>query len=244
MAEKGNGEDPEVNLELPSIGFGRKKKQKDVSPTAPPAEAAAEAQAEPVESHFEPPTQEPVEQPVEQTRPLYVDDVPATEAPVPEAAPAAEPAPAEAEPGDDKDHLPPLPPKEPLRIELPGMVAAVVTGLIIGSLTVGLTWLGLRGCEAIEGTESCGGAGFFMLVAILVLMVVIGSWLLKVFVVTDPGSTSFLAVGLAVVITLLFLIEVIFEWWMVIVMPLLFVATYALSHWVTVRYIEPADHEV
>lgn len=243
MAEKGNGEDPEVNLEL-SFGFGRKKKQKDEAPAEPPAESAPEPSVEAVESRFEPPTEQPLEQPAEQTRPLFVDDVPATEAPVPEAAPVAESAAAAQPEEDDEDHLPPLPPKEPLRIELPGMVAAVVTGLIIGSLTVGLTWLGLRGCEAIEGTESCGGAGFFMLVAILVLMILFGSWLLKTFVVTDPGSTSFLAVGLAVVITLLFLIEVIFEWWMVIVMPLLFVATYALSHWVTVRYIEPADHEV
>jgi hypothetical protein len=235
MAEKGNGEDPQANLELPSM-FGRKKKASEPKESAP-------VPPEPSEPASEPVTQEPVateparaedQAPVETTRPLFVDDLespavdeePAPVAEEPAAAPAREPR----------------PPRDPLEIHVPGMVAAVITGLVVGGLTVGLTYLGLEGCDAAQGTESCGGPGFFILVAILVLMVVTGSWLLKVFAVTDPGSTSFLAVGLAVVIALLFLIEVIFEWWMVIAMPLVFVATYVLAHWVTVRYIEPASH--
>ncbi len=215
MAEKENGEDPGVNLQLPS--FGRKKRQ----------------EGEP--SPEEPVRNEPVANaPTEQTRPLFVDDDP-DYTPEPEPDPVAqEPTPAPVRE--------PRPPREPIQLKLPGMVAAVLTGAIVGGLTVGLTYLGLEGCDAAKGTESCGGVGFFILVAILVLMVVTGSWLLKLFAVTDPGSTSFLAVCLAVVIALLFLIEVIFEWWMVIAMPLVFVATYALAHWVTVRYIEPADH--
>ena len=35
----------------------------------------------------------------------------------------------------------------------------------------------------------------------------------------DPGSTSFLAVGLLAVVALLFLVDVLFEWWMIIVIP-------------------------
>ena len=35
----------------------------------------------------------------------------------------------------------------------------------------------------------------------------------------DPGSTSFLAVGLLAVVALLFLVDVLFDWWMIIVIP-------------------------
>ena len=37
--------------------------------------------------------------------------------------------------------------------------------------------------------------------------------------VDEPGSTSLLGVGLVVVIALLFLIELLFNWWMVLVIP-------------------------
>jgi hypothetical protein len=239
MAEKENGEDPQVNLEMPSIGFGRKKRRKE----SEDADDSVTEAIEPVPA----PSPEPWPEPSEETRPLYVDDVPpqvpATEAPIPEALPAEAAPPVAAEPArEPAARRAPKPPRAPRPPLIPGLAAAILTGAVVGGLTVGLTYLALQGCEAARGTDSCGGPGFFILIAIMVLAVVTGGWLLKFFQVTDPGSTSFLAVGLAVVIALLFLIDVIFEWWMVIAMPLVFVATYALAHWVTVRYIEPADH--
>ena len=40
---------------------------------------------------------------------------------------------------------------------------------------------------------------------------------------------------------LLFLVGSIFEWWMIIVIPIVSVATFLLSHWVTTTYIDPED---
>jgi hypothetical protein len=71
--------------------------------------------------------------------------------------------------------------------------------------------------------------------------VLAGSALLRAAQVPEPGSTSFLAVGLLSVVTLLFLVGQLFQWWMIIVIPLVSVATYLLSHWVTTTYIEPTD---
>ena len=122
-----------------------------------------------------------------------------------------------------------------------GLAAAVLTGLLVGVITVGLTWASLRLCEVARGTSSCGGPGFLLLLAIMVAMVFLGSLLLRVTGVAEPGSTSFLAIGLLAVLVLLFLVDVLFAWWMIIVIPLFSVLTFALAHWVTTAFVEPAD---
>ncbi|MCY7396762.1 MAG: hypothetical protein LH468_11565 [Nocardioides sp.] len=123
---------------------------------------------------------------------------------------------------------------------LVGRVAAVVTGLVVGLVLVLATALALRLCELVRGTSSCGSAGFFLLVAILLLGVLVGSAVLRVARVPDPGSTSVLAVGLTSVIALLFLVDQLFAWWMVIVIPLVSAGTFALSHWVTTTFSDDA----
>ena len=77
--------------------------------------------------------------------------------------------------------------------------------------------------------------------AILVVAVLVGTAILRLANVPEPGSTSFLAVGLLSVAALLFLVGSIFEWWMVIAIPLVSVATFLLSHWVTSTYVDPAN---
>ena len=136
---------------------------------------------------------------------------------------------------EDEDEAP----RTPL---LTGRVAAAATGLVVGALIVGLTTLAFGLCEVFRGTSSCGSPGFALLVAILVAGVFTGSLLLKLFRVPDPGSTSFLAVGLIAVIALLFLIDVILSWPMLIAIPVISVLTFVLSHWVTTTFVEPADH--
>lgn len=123
---------------------------------------------------------------------------------------------------------------------LDGRVAAMVTGLVVGLLIVIATALSLRLCDLVQGTTSCGKPGSFLLVAILVLGVVAGSLMLRLAKVADPGSTSFLAVALMSVAALLFLIDQLFAWWMVIAVPLISVGTFALSHWVTTTFTEGA----
>ena len=121
-----------------------------------------------------------------------------------------------------------------------GRVAAVVTGLVVGLFGVVATSLALAGCEAMTGTSSCGGPGFFLLVAILAVMVLLGTGLLMAWKVADAGSTSFLAVGVVTVVVLLVLLDLVFSAWMFLVVPLLAAAAYALAHWVTTRFGDEA----
>jgi hypothetical protein len=120
---------------------------------------------------------------------------------------------------------------------LPGRVAAALTGVVTGLVGVGATYAALAGCEAVRGVSSCGGApGFFILVAILVLMVLLGAGLLKAFGVAEATSTSFLGVGIVAVVAMLGLLEVIFSVWMALVVPALAAVAFLLAHWVTTRF--------
>ena len=220
------------SLEPPSF-FRRKKK--DAPPAPEPA--AAEQPAEPVDDS---PTTILDEAPVapgpkpSSPPPLFADEAPtetlATQAPLQTPVPEPE-APA----------TPPKPPKPPREGPIvPGRVAAAIAGLLVGALIVGLTTASFELCSRIQGTNSCGGPGIFLLLAILVLAVVLGTVVLRLCQVPEPGSTSFLAVGLTSVVALLFLIDQLFEWWMIIVIPLVSVASFLLSHWVTTTFVEPA----
>ncbi len=195
-----------------------------------------------------------VEQPVRETvpaapvaeppAPLFVDEVQDTDTST--GATAATPVKPAKTP---KQAKPPRPakvkaPREPRpdRRQVPGRIAAAVTGLVVGLALVAATAVALRGCEAVQGTATCGNAGYPLLLVVLIIGVVLGSALLRFFAVPDPGSTSFLAVGLLAVVALIVLIEVIDSWWMVIVIPVVGALTYLLSYWVTTTFIEPAEH--
>ncbi|MGH3364023.1 MAG: hypothetical protein ACRDOW_04775, partial [Nocardioidaceae bacterium] len=120
---------------------------------------------------------------------------------------------------------------------VPGRMAAGLTGLLVGATGGAATYGAMAGCEAVRGVSTCGGApGFFILVAILVLMVLLGAAILRMFGVSAPGSTSFLAVGIVAVVVMLTLLDVIFSPWMFVVVPLLSAGSYLLAHWVTTRF--------
>ena len=201
------------SLEPPSLFRRRKTK-----PAPPPVEA------------------EPVAEPVA--------DEPVRELP-PEPAPVAAESPTTvldepAAPVTSSLTPPPAPaPKEPRAPWATGRVAAVLAGLLVGALIVGATAGGLRLCTEVKGTSSCGGPGLLMLIAILVVAILVGAALLRAAHVPEAGSTSFLAVGLLSVVALLFLIGQLFAWWMIIVIPIVSVATFLLSHWVTTTYADP-----
>jgi len=157
----------------------------------------------------------------EAERPLLVDEAPTAPLPrTPEREPAA--------------------PDTAGRPALAGVPAAILTGVAVGLAAVALTWASERGCGALRGTSSCGGGpGFLLLVAILVVMATLGAGLLRALAVPGPGSTSVLGTGLLAVITMLFFVDVVFDWWMSIVVPLCAALTYALAHRVTTTYVEP-----
>jgi len=154
--------------------------------------------------------------------------------PKPESTPTPTPQP---EPEAEE----PKPRRELALPALPALQAALAVGALIGLLAVLLTFASLKLCELIRGTDSCGGPGLLLLVATLVILTYVGGWLLRGFGIDDPGSTSFLAVGLLAVLAMLFFLDVIYNWWMVIVIPLVAMATYALSWWVTTRFVEVSD---
>ena len=205
-----------------------------------------------------PAPEQPAEQPdgsVDDTPTTILDEAPVAPGPKPSSPPplfADEPtepletlatqAPLQTPvPEPEAPATPPRPPKPPREGPIvPGRVAAAIAGLLVGAVIVGLTTASFELCSRIQGTNSCGGPGIFLLLAILVLAVVLGTVVLRLCEVPEPGSTSFLAVGLTSVVALLFLIDQLFEWWMIIVIPLVSVAAFLLSHWVTTTFVEPA----
>ncbi|MGH3125868.1 MAG: hypothetical protein ACRDND_33240, partial [Streptosporangiaceae bacterium] len=154
------------------------------------------------------------------------------------SAPPDEPAPEQ----DEREKAPRRPRRpRPGLPAVPPLVAAVVTGLVCGLAACLLAWLAARGCAAVRGVSTCGGFGLVALIAILGITVLIGSFLLRAWRVSDPTSTSFLAIGLVAVIAMLFFLDKIDSVWMVLVIPLLSAATFALSWWVTETFVEGAD---
>jgi hypothetical protein len=212
------------SLEPPSL-FGRKRKKAPPTPSVPAAQAEARQPVEPV-ADDDPTTI--FDEPTEQIEPA---DVPESE---PESVPVASPLTPPPAPAPQE----PRPPREPW---LTGRPAAMLAGLLVGALIVAATAGSLRLCTEVKGTSSCGNSGFLLLLAILVVGVLVGTALLRAARVPEPGSTSFLAVGLLSVVTLLFLVGQLFEWWMIIVIPIVSVASFLLSHWVTTTYIDPAN---
>lgn len=182
-----------------------------------------------------PAVEEPVaEQPVEPAAPAPA----VTPPPVPtatHAAPAAEAPRAKRTGGRRARRARSGGPKAP---EIGAGAAAFLVGAAVGLLGSGLTYLGLQGCEVVTGVGSCGGPGLLVLVAILVAMVLAGAAALRWLRVGDAGSLSFLGVGMMTVIALLFLIDHLYDPWMILVIPCVTAVTFGVAQWITTRYTE------
>jgi hypothetical protein len=154
------------------------------------------------------------------------------------------PTPAAPPPEDEPE--PPPPPKrrrerKPLRLHLPGPVAALLTGAVVGLAMVGLTSAALHLCTTWRGTSSCGNPGILLLLAITVVAAVLGAGLLRLLGVRTAGSTSLLGVGLLGVLVLLALLPVVDQWGLVIAVPVLAMLTFVAAWWLTTTYVEPGD---
>jgi hypothetical protein len=192
-------------------------------PSAPPL--FADEVAQPVAQQVAQPVAQPVARP-------------SAAAPQASSAPIGTSTPVDNDPNGSLDASQPsrrAPRQGPV---VPGRVAAAIAGLVAGVMLVGLTRASFALCDRIQGTDSCGGGGFFLLMAILVLTVVVSAVVLRLLGVGEPGSTSFMAVGLTSVVALLFLVDQLFEWWMVVAIPVVSVATFVLSQWVTATFVE------
>lgn len=243
------------SLEAPTLGklFGRRKGRAGDAPQEPAAPAPQVSEAPEAPADWAPveqpapvedpqPVVEPVAEPAPVAQPAPVEEtVVLAPEPVGAPAPTAGPAPvADLGPlvaAREAAEQQPRAPRATLTVS--GRVAAAVTGLVIGLLVVVLTAGSLALCESVRGVSSCGGGpGFALLAAVTVAMVALGGLVLRLARVPDPTSTSFLAVGLLCVLSLLFLVDVLDEWWMIVVVPLLSTGTFLLSHWVTTAVVE------
>jgi thiol:disulfide interchange protein len=112
---------------------------------------------------------------------------------------------------------------------LAATTAAVAVGAVVGLLGCVLTFLGLKLCELVAGTSSCGGPGLLVLILIVVLMIL---------AVEDAGNLSFLGVGITVAAVLIFLLNYLYQPWMFVVMPALTALAFAVARWITTRYVE------
>lgn len=133
-------------------------------------------------------------------------------------------------------------PAEALVARLPAIkpvYAAILSGALAGLAAVLLTIGASKGCEAVRDTSSCGGGvGLLAVVAILAIEVLIGANLLKAWDISDPFSTSFLGVGVVATIAMLTFLSHLNSPWMLLVIPLMTAAGFALSWWVTVRFVD------
>ena len=200
-----------------------------MSELEPVSEPEPVSETEPMPVTREAPAEQPAARDETTSRPLFADDAPPAATTVAAPAEREEPGP---EVGGRKK------PRKARRMPIGTIPGAIVTGVLIGAATVGLTWGSLRLCELVRGTSSCGGTGLFLLLLILVAMIFLGAGLLRFFGVDDAGSTSFLAVGLLTVVVLLFLVDLLFNWWMIIVIPCVTLLTYTLSAWVTSSFVD------
>ena len=187
MAEDRDRDAP--SLEPPSL-FGRKRRKV----------AADRPTREPVDPRADPSTGRPVD-PAEPADPDTIFDD------------TTEPTPAAVSP-----LTPPPAPEPPRRAQadhasswLTGRPAAILTGLIVGGLIVAATAGSLRICTEVKGTSSCGGQGFFLLMAILAVAVLLGAALLRFAQVSRAGQHQLPGRRAAQRGALLFLVESIFS---------------------------------
>lgn len=131
--------------------------------------------------------------------------------------------------------------RKPIRLHVPGPVAALLTGAVVGLALVGLTSGALHLCTTWRGTSSCGNPGILLVLAITVIAAVIGAVLLRLLGVGRASSTSLLGVLLLGVLILLALLPVVDRGWMVVAVPGLSMLTHLAAWWLTTTYVEPGE---
>ena len=125
---------------------------------------------------------------------------------------------------------------------IPGHVGAPIAGLLTGAALLGFMWLGFRGCETLTGTESCGkGPGLIALIVVFAAAVLLGTLLLTLMKLPEPGMTSFLAVGITSLIAVLILGGLLDSTVILFVVPVLMAASFAGSWYLTTVQLSDDD---
>ena len=253
--------DPADKLAAPSFGFKKKRggakpaKAKSEATQTKPKPETAEPEAAPAET-TQPETaqlettqsetaQSEKTQVQEKAEPPVADPEPPVEkAPKKQKAPKSAKEPKAPKPA--KEPKPPKAPKQPkepiqrrLNIGIPsGLSAAVMIGALVGAFMALAIWFSGTVSQWTRGTSSLGDGGAIILIAVFVLAVVLGGYLLRLASARSPFTISFLGSALVAVLSMLFLTDVFAHAWGVIVVVILTAAAYALASWVTTNYID------
>ena len=123
---------------------------------------------------------------------------------------------------------------------LPAPAASTVTGAVVGLLVTALAALALAIFSAVRGTATGGGWGLLALAAILTLAVVVGTRLLAYARVREAGTTSLVAVLLAVILVLAALIDPVYTGWAWLIVPAVGAAACLVAHLLIVA-LTPGD---
>lgn len=111
-------------------------------------------------------------------------------------------------------------------------LAAVITGLLAGLVSVGLAVAALALFSEVRGVSSGGGRwGSLTFVVVMFVAFVIGELLLAAFGSKHARLTSFLGVILAIVTILAAFLDLADSRWAMLVVPLVGAAAYLVAHW-------------
>ena len=218
-------QDQGPSLELPPLGFRRRKKAEPeaAEPESAPQEVA-ESDTEPSEPAAEAPEPTAVDEP---TQVIETVAEPAAEEPAPVVL-VAEPAPARRARAAKAPRAPSEAPAARTR-----WLGAAVVGLVAGLALVGLVGVTLQACDAARGNTSCGGPGLFVLFIILALITVGATRLLRWWGFGDAGTVAFLGIAVTAIVVLVFLTAHLQSLSMVLVIPVLTGLAFVLSDWVS-----------
>ncbi len=233
--------DPTDKLAAPSFGFKKKRgssKPANTKPEKAPAEKTSAEKTQVLEK-----TAPPVVAPEPPAEPTAKKAAPkAAEKPAAKQKAVKPPKPAKA-PKPPREPKAPKQPKDPSqrRINLgtpSGLSAAVMIGAIVGAFMALAVWFSGTVSQWTRGTSSLGDMGAIVLIAVFVLAVLVGGYLLRLAGARSPFTISFLGSALVAVLSMLFLNDVFAHAWGVIIAVFLTAAAYSLAYWVTANYID------
>ena len=123
---------------------------------------------------------------------------------------------------------------------LPAPLILAVVGLLCGFVTIGLVWVGERGCMQFRDTSNCGALGLPLLVLIVVVTMVLGGMALGRLAMPQAGVVGFLGVAFMLIVVLAFLTDRLDSPWMLGVVPVLTAVTFLIASLVA-RVLERVD---
>jgi hypothetical protein len=111
-------------------------------------------------------------------------------------------------------------------------LATVLTGILVGLVSVGLGLVALEVFSDVRGVSSGGGQwGSLTFVVVTFIAMVLGDLLLRAFGTAHAGLISFLGVVLTIVAILSLFLDLADSQWALLLVPVLGAVTYLVAHW-------------